>query len=118
MDILDMIDGISYGIKKSRTARDRVVFQRHLFHIVDADPVMENLGFVIEQDGGDKGLAPCLPLLFEYGVEAPNCVGLIAVHGTAAIQNEHQFSQAISHSFLLGSIGNFLVRENGTQEVA
>lgn len=97
MDVADMVDGPADGIQQGGAAPDIVLFLRDRIDIAHLHPVMEHLGPVIEEDGGDKGLARLLLLFFNHGVESADGVVLQPLHGTAAVQDEHQFRQILLH---------------------
>ena len=97
VDVSDVVDGSAHCIQQ-RGAAPHIVFPvSDGFHPVRPYPVMEYLDPVVEQYGGDQRLAGPLLLLFQLGIEAADGIGLQPLHGTAAVQNEHQFGQILFH---------------------
>ena len=62
---------------------------------------MNHLSVSAEQHGGNIGSAFGLLLLFDHGIEAADGVALQTSHGTAAVDNENQFSQTLTHDEIL-----------------
>lgn len=58
---------------------------------------MNNLAGIVEKNSGDESIALGFLLLFNHGIEASDGVCLKATHGAAAIQNEYNLGQILSH---------------------
>ena len=89
MDVANMVDGSADGIQQGGAASDIVLLFCDGLHLAHLHPVVEHLGLIIEEDGGNKGLARLLLLLFDHGVEAADGVALQPLHGATAVQDEH-----------------------------
>ena len=98
VDVADVVDSPADGVQQCCAAPDIVLFVGDGPDLAHLHPVVEYLGPVIKEDGGDEGLARFLSLLFNHGVEAADGVPLQPLHGAAAVQDENKFRQILLHN--------------------
>ena len=91
VDISYVADGPADGIEQRRAPSDEVCIFVEFIHPAYRDPVVHDLGYMIEQHGGPYDISLFLLLLFEHRVEASYRVGLEPSHRTAAVHDEHYF---------------------------
>ena len=71
---------------------------RQRFHLIQRDPVMDDLRYIVKQHCADQRLTGFALLLSQHCVEAADGVALQAGHGAAAIQDKYQFRQILLHN--------------------
>ena len=97
MDISDVVDCSADSIQKGGAAPHRVVLIGHRLDVLDAHTVMNNLAGVVEENSGDESFALSLFLFLDHGVEASDGVSLKPTHRAAAVKNEYDLRQVLSH---------------------
>ena len=98
MDIADVMDRTADGIQKSSAAPGGIVPVGHRLNIPDVYPVVNYLAHIIEKDSRDKSFAVCFLLLLDHGVKTADGVCLKAAHGAAAVKDENDLCQILSHN--------------------
>ena len=97
MDISNVMNCSANSIQKGSTAVNVIVPVGHRLDLLNRYTVMNNLAHVVKEDGRDQCLAILLFLLFNHGVEASDGVCFQPAHRTAAIKDEYDLRQVLSH---------------------
>lgn len=97
VNIPDMTDRTADGIQQSRAAANIIILLCDFRYFIQGYAVMKHLSFVIEQHRGHQHIAFRLPLFFQHTVVSADRIALQPAHGTAAVQDHHQFSQILFH---------------------
>jgi len=97
VDISNVMNRAADSIQKRGAAANGIVLVGHRLDLLNRYTVMNNLTHVVKEDGRDQCLAILLFLLFNHGVEASDGVCFQPAHRAAAIKDEYDLRQVLSH---------------------
>ena len=97
VDISNVMNRSADSIQKRGAAANGIVIVGHRLDLLNRYTVMNNLAHVVKEDGRDQCLAILLFLLFNHGVEASDGVCFQPAHRAAAIKDEYDLRQVLSH---------------------
>ena len=97
MDIPNVMNCSADSIQKSSTSANGIVPVGHRLHLLNRHTVMDNLAHVVKENGRDQCLAILFFLLFNHGVESSDGVCFQSAHRAAAIKDEYDLRQVLSH---------------------
>ena len=112
MYVPDVVDGAAEGIQKGCASPDTVLPVRHGSHFMDIRAVIDDLRCVIKKYDGHTCLSILFFLFFDHAVKTADGVGFKSLHGTAPVQDHHEFCQSFFHlEYLLLSSGECIPGE-------
>ena len=97
VDIPNVMNRSADSIQKGGAAANGIVLVGHRLDPLNRYAVMNNLAHVVKEDGRDQCLTILFFLLFNHGVEASDGVCFQPAHRAAAIKNEYDLRQVLSH---------------------
>ena len=101
MDIPNVMNRSADSIQKRGAAANGIVPVGHRLHLLNRHTVMDNLAHVVKENGRDQCLAILFFLLFNHGVESSDGVCFQSAHRAAAIKDEYDLRQVLSHVLYL-----------------
>ena len=101
VDIPNVMNCSADSIQKGSTSANGIVPVGHRLHLLNRHTVMDNLAHVVKENGRDQCLAILFFLLFNHGVESSDGVCFQSAHRAAAIKDEYDLRQVLSHVLYL-----------------
>ena len=101
VDIPNVMNCSADSIQKGGAAANGIVPVGHRLHLLNRHTVMDNLAHVVKENGRDQCLAILFFLLFNHGVESSDGVCFQSAHRAAAIKDEYDLRQVLSHVLYL-----------------